>query len=296
MKIQEHISLKEFTTFRIGGPARYFITASSIDELKAAILFAEEKHLPLFILGGGSNVLVSDEGFPGVVIKIEMKGREIKELDLDTQNVEVIAGAGEEWDSFVEYCVSYGLYGIENLSYIPGSVGAAPVQNIGAYGSEVKDSLSWVEVFNTEKKEIETFSKEECIFGYRDSIFKKTEGKKYVITRVAFLLSRNGTLNINYKDITEYIKNNTIEEVSLQKVRDIVVDIRKKKLPDVREVGTAGSLFKNPIIEKTRYEELVKIYPLMPQYPINETQVKIPAAWILDTICGLKDIEREMQE
>ncbi|MDQ3014262.1 MAG: UDP-N-acetylmuramate dehydrogenase [bacterium] len=296
--IQENISLKDLTTFHIGGPARYFVVVTSTEELKEAVAFAKEKLLQIFILGGGSNILVSDQGFPGLVIKIEIQGIETREVD--GNKVEVIAGAGEDWDQFVGKMVEHGLYGIENLSLIPGSVGAAPVQNIGAYGVEAKDSISWVEVLNIETGEVEKLSNAQCAFAYRDSIFKTPEGKKYIITRVAFSLSREGKLSTEYKDVAEYIKNNNVVEINLQKIRDIVIAIRTAKLPDVRHVGTAGSFFKNPIIAEIQFNELKKQYPDLPGFTTashpsfskegqgDGVSIKIPAAWLLDKLCGFK--------
>ncbi len=293
MNIAEHVSLKNLTTFKIGGNARFFVAVKSIEELQEAVSFARSQQLSIFILGGGSNVLMSDNGFLGLVIKIEIMG--IERVEKSSETYELIAGAGEEWDGFVEYAVKEGLHGLENLSYIPGNVGAAPVQNIGAYGSEVKDTLLWVEALNNETGQLQKFSNEQCQFAYRDSFFKKSEGKKYTIVRVAFLLSKKGTLNTHYKDITEYIKSNVVTDISLRSVRDIVVSIRKAKLPDVKEVGTAGSFFKNPIISKAQYEKLLIKYPELPSYPMKTTieyatgdNIKVPAAWILDTVCGFK--------
>ncbi|MES2437238.1 MAG: UDP-N-acetylmuramate dehydrogenase [Patescibacteria group bacterium] len=286
MTIQENILLKEHTTFHIGGAATYFVEVSTIDELQKAVSFAKEKKLKIFILGGGSNVLVSDSGFEGLVIKIVIKGRELKELG--EGKVEVVAGAGEEWDAFVGFVVDQNLFGLENLSYIPGSVGATPVQNIGAYGSEVKDTISWVEVFNSESNELEKFTNEQCKFAYRDSYFKKSEGKKYIIIRVAFLLSRNGKLSTDYKDVKDYIATNNIFDLTLQKVREIITAIRIKKLPDVKLIGTAGSFFKNPIVPIQHYKDLLELYPTMPHYVLDTETVKVPAAWILDNLCGFK--------
>ncbi|MBX4197929.1 UDP-N-acetylmuramate dehydrogenase [Candidatus Parcubacteria bacterium] len=287
MQPQEHILLKDFTTFRIGGPARYFVAVKNTEELREAIQFAHSKQLPIFVLGGGSNVLISDKGFPGLVIKIEIKGIEYKERE--GEDVEVIVGAGENWDDAVGHIVSRGLSGLENLSLIPGSVGAAPVQNIGAYGAEVKDTISWVEVFNTETYTLEQCSKEQCQFDYRDSIFKKPEGKKYVITRVGFKLSKKPNVNITYKDISNYISEHKVEDLSIQKIRDIVIEIRTKKLPNLKEYGTAGSFFKNPVVLKEQYDELVKKYSGLPGFTgASHGDVKIPAAWILDTLCNFK--------
>ncbi|MCC2630902.1 MAG: UDP-N-acetylenolpyruvoylglucosamine reductase, UDP-N-acetylmuramate dehydrogenase [Candidatus Paceibacter sp.] len=287
MNIEENISLKEFTTFGIGGKARYFVRIKEIQDLQIAIAFAHGHKVPIFVLGGGSNIVMSDEGFPGLVIKMEIDGVDVNpEKD---GKVIVSAGAGENWDLFVERMVQEGLFGIENLSLIPGTVGAAPVQNIGAYGAEVKNVIEWVEALDQETGVMRHFNNEECDFNYRMSIFKKPEGKKYVITRVGFALKKNGGLNISYRDIAEYIKTNNVTELSLLKVREIVIDIRTKKLPDLREYGTAGSFFKNPIIATSTYEELVTKHPHMPGFPTEKgNMIKVPAAWILDNLCGFK--------
>lgn len=284
--IQENILLKHYTTFRIGGPARFFVAVKNNIELTDALVFAQEKRLPIFVLGGGSNIVVGDEGFSGLVIKMEFSG--IEYGDEKDGKIEVKVGAGEEWDTFVKETVGRGLHGLETLSYIPGTVGAAPVQNIGAYGSEVKTNIAWVEAMHIETGEFRMFSNVECEFTYRMSFFKKTEGRKYVITRVGFMLEKHGSPNISYKDIQTYIKENNITEITLQKVRDMVIAIRTKKLPSVKDYGTAGSFFKNPILLKEKYQKLLTNFPEMPHYPVDGMNVKIPAGWILDTLCGFK--------
>ncbi|MBA3550985.1 UDP-N-acetylmuramate dehydrogenase [Patescibacteria group bacterium] len=287
MNIAEHVSLKNLTTFKIGGNARFFVAVKSVFELKAALVFATNQNLNIFILGGGSNVLISDNGIDGLVIKIEIEGIELNELD--NNRFELIAGAGESWDKLVEYSVQNGLYGLENLSLIPGSVGAAPIQNIGAYGSEIKDTVLWVEAIDCTTGDFKRFSNEECKFAYRDSFFKSSEGRNYIITRVAFNLSRGGTVNISYKDIENYIKTNLVHDISLTSVRNMVIAIRTEKLPSLKEYGTAGSFFKNPIITKEKIYELRAKYPDIPSYPIvDSTNFKTSAAWILDNICGFK--------
>lgn len=317
VKILENISLSSFTTFKTGGNARFFVAVKTVEELQEAVAFAHENNLSIFALGGGSNILVQDAGFSGLVIKIEITGKETKQKSGEKKenlvaevesnsDVEVIAGAGEPWDEFVAYTVAQGFTGLENLSYIPGKVGAAPVQNIGAYGVEVESKINFVEVFNTETKEIKKFTKEQCEFSYRKSIFKKAEYKKYIITRVSFILKRfniedkneknknTDLLSISYKDIQEYIKVNNIavEELNPEIIRNAVIAIRKKKLPDVWQkdaLGTAGSFFKNPIILKTYYYELLKMYPELPYFKTDkEDYVKVPAAWLLDKVCGFK--------
>lgn len=289
MKMLENVSLKDFTTFRTGGLARYFCHVRSEADLKEAVLFAREKSLPFVVLGGGSNVLVSDEGYSGVVIKLEIGGINFRERENGITYV--TAGAGENWDAFVAATVVRGLIGLENLSLIPGTVGAAPVQNIGAYGREAKDTIAEVEAFDTETFEIKKFSAEECLFGYRDSFFKTSEGKKYIITRVTFALHKNGALKTDYKDVQEYFLKNNITAPRVIDVRNAVVSIRTAKLPDVREYGTAGSFFKNPVIQNMLAESLKEKYADMPIYSTEHEMKKIPAGWLLDRVCGLKGIE-----
>jgi UDP-N-acetylmuramate dehydrogenase len=287
MQLQENIPLRDMTTFKIGGPARYFVVAHSISEIQQALEIAQEKSIPFFILGGGSNIVMSDDGFPGLVIKMEINGIEYR--DIDDMTVEVIAGAGENWDYLVKETVKRGLYGLENLSLIPGTVGAAPVQNIGAYGAEIKNILTELDVYNAETQVVETFTNEQCEFSYRDSIFKRSYAQKYIITHVRLRLSKNGVLNTGYKDIAEYIKNNAIAEsdITLKKIRDIVIDIRTNKLPNLKEYGTAGSFFKNPIVTQAIYEELKSKFPDLPGFKIDQ-HIKIPAAWLLDKVCSFK--------
>jgi len=284
MLIQKNIPLASFTTFRIGGKVDFFAEVTSIEELEESMLFAKTNNIPFFVLGGGSNVLISDKGFKGLVIKISFKGTSFIEKEND---VFVQSGAGEVWDSLVSTAVLKNLWGIENLSAIPGTVGAAPVQNIGAYGGEFQNTFFSLQAFNVQTKEIKEFTKEECLFGYRDSIFKK-KNNPYVIISVTLKLSKIPRINILYKDVqTFFLERNTMEP-SLQEIRDAVVEIRKNKLPDITKLGTAGSFFKNPIITKDKYGELKKEYPELPFFEVNETHVKIPLAWVLDTVCKLK--------
>ncbi len=288
MNIETNVSLKNLTTFKIGGAASYFALVETREKLLEAISFADEKKLSWFILGGGSNVLVSDEGYKGLVIKLAIKGIDFKDLG-DT--VEATVGAGESWDGFVETCVSRSLYGIENLSAIPGTVGAAPVQNIGAYGMEVKDAIRSVVVCNTECLTFETLNKEECRFGYRDSIFKKPEGKKYSIVEVVFELKKKSSLVTSYKDVAAYFER--LKKIpTLTDVRAAIIEIRKGKFPDLNKYGTAGSFFKNPIITREHYQKLLLTYPAMPHYPVGNCHVKIPLAWILDNVCNIKGARR----
>ncbi len=281
MTIQEHIALKELTTLKIGGTARYFVAVASRDELKEALMFAQTKNLPSFVLGGGSNLLVAEGEIKAVIIKNEIKGVEWKE---EGESVLVTAGAGESWDALVAAAVARGLWGIENLSGIPGTVGAAPVQNIGAYGTELADTLEWVETLSAR------LSLAECRFGYRGSIFKETEGKHHIITRVALRLQKDGAPNFVYKDVAKYF-GDAKTTPTLAEIRRGVLEIRSQKFPDLKEFGTAGSFFKNPIISRTQFDELKKKYPEMPGFPLGE-EMKIPLAWVLDNLCGLKGLRK----
>lgn len=283
MKIEKNKNLAEFTTFRIGGPAQFFCRVKSEDELAEAVAFAKTNNLPVFVLGGGSNILVSDEGIKGLVIKMEIMGVEFY------GDGRVIVKAGENWDEFVARCVEKELYGIENLSFIPGTCGAAPVQNIGAYGSEVKDTVDSVRVFDIAAGAFRDFMNMDCQFEYRDSLFKREQGK-YIIVSTTFILKKEGKANIKYRDLAEYFKNK--ENPTLAEVRNAVIEIRKRKLPDVREVGTAGSFFKNPIIPRGVADDLQAKYPELPIYPVNEEFVKVSLGWIIDHICNFKGVAK----
>lgn len=285
LTIKENISLAPYTTFKIGGLARFYCSVETEDELVEACKFAREKNLAIFILGGGSNILISDRGFDGLVIRMKMKGVEYMENEDGT--VIVSAAAGEQWDDLVEQTVGKGMYGLENLSAIPGTVGAAPVQNIGAYGAEVSNTLIKVRVLEMETLTFKEFSKEECSFSYRDSRFKHEKGK-HVITRVYFNLNKKSQVNITYKDLADYFSKKNLASPTLQQVRDAVIDIRWNKLPDWKLWGTAGSFFKNPIISANNFIELKKTYPELPGYSESDGRVKVSLGWILDKVCNMK--------
>lgn len=306
MNIQEDVSLGELTTLKVGGRARYFAVITTSDELQEAIIFAKGKKVPLVVLGGGSNVLIANGEINALVAKIEIRGVTWEDRE---SSFLVIAGAGESWDGLVLQAVSKGLWGIENLSGIPGTVGAAPIQNIGAYGTEVKDIIEWVEVFDTKTGEAKRLSREDCKFGYRDSVFKHSKGKEFIVTRVAFRLRKNGTPNVEYKDLTSRISNSKFlisnltgekkdeKEIAPRDIRRAVLEIRSGKFPDLKEFGTAGSFFKNPIIPEAQFSELKKKFPNLPGFPLPSTvyglpSVKVPLAWILEHLCGLKGFEK----
>ena len=288
MIIVENISLAQYTTFKIGGKARFFCIVSNIEELKEAVIFTKDKNIPLFILGGGSNILISDEGFKGLVIKMELRGIEIIEDIHDVNKKSVLTAAGEIWDDFVKYTVDNGLYGLENLSLIPGTVGASPIQNIGAYGAEVKDVIQWVEVLEIATGNISKLSNAECRFSYRNSVFKELSNK-FVVTRVAFRLNKDGEVDTDYKDVREYFEKKGItSKPTIDQVRQAIVDIRTAKLPDLEKWGTAGSFFKNPVITVEHFNELKIKYPELPSFPEPDGKVKVPLGYIIDKICGMR--------
>ena len=288
MRILRNVPLKNFSTFHLGGNAKYFTAVRTKDELKEAIKWARRAGVPYFILGGGSNVLFSDKGFDGLVIRNQITGRESYKKD---GSVFLTAGAGEDWDDFVKETVDRGLYGLENLSGIPGTVGATPVQNVGAYGTEIKDTLAWVEALNADTLETELIRNADCGLGYRDSFFKTSDGKKFIITNVGFRLQDKGVPDLKYRDLQEYFNASDVKP-SLQSVRDAVLTIRGRKFPNLNEVGCGGSFFKNPIVSKKILNGLLERFPTMPYYQYDKDEYKIPLAWLLENAVPWKGIRR----
>jgi UDP-N-acetylmuramate dehydrogenase len=286
MKIEENIPLAPLTTFKIGGKARYFCRVSEPKELSEAFAFAKKNKLKVYVLGGGSNILISDRGLKGLVIRMDILGIEISETD--SKRIELIAGAGESWDYVVSLSVEKNLGGLENLSGIPGMVGGAPVQNIGAYGIEVENTVAWVEVFDPKIMDLKILKKSDCKFGYRDSIFKKPTGKDFVITRVAFSLSKTGRPNIEYKDLADYFGKRKNSKPTVAEVREAVLGIRQSKFKESLKYGTAGSFFKNPVISEKKFKELKKILSELPGFSSGAGKIKVSLAWIIDKVCGLK--------
>ncbi len=286
MIIREQEPLSHRTTLKVGGHAAYFCEVHRKEELQDVRVYAQEKNLPVLFLGGGSNVLISNKGFSGLVVSLNTKGITYK--DISDSEVSVEIAAGELWDDAVRQTVEKGLWGLENLSYIPGKVGACPVQNIGAYGVEVKDTISSVTVFNMRTGAYELYSNADCAFGYRDSVFKKSTHKHLCIVSVTFTLSRIPKRKIDYKDVSLALSQKNITEPSIEDIRSTIIEIRKAKFPDMTKVGTAGSFWKNPIISESDFNKLKHAYPLMPSFPARAGFVKIPLAWILDNVCHLK--------
>lgn len=284
MTIEENVSLKEYTTFHIGGSAEYFATARSTNELVELLTWAQDKKLPVTIIAGGSNILISDSGIKGLVIKIEIAGVSCSETK---EGIEVVVGAGVVFDELVSYTIAKNLWGLENLSGIPGSAGATPIQNVGAYGVEVSDHIQWVEVLDIRSLQTDTLSREQCKFGYRDSIFKHKAGEDLVILSVAFLLRTKSSPVLTYKDLHE-IYADTGTSPSPHDIRDTVIEIRSKKFPDWNTVGTAGSFFKNPIVSSAHVRKLLQQYPDIPHFPVENGGEKISLGWVLDHVCGLR--------
>ena len=279
MKVERNISLKKYTTFRIGGPADYFVRVNSISKAKEALRFAREKRVPFFIFGGGSNILASDSGFRGLVIKVELEGVSFKE---DGERVLAVVSSGENWDAFVKTCVERGLWGVENLSGIPGTVGGTPVQNVGAYGVEVGNCIEQVDAIDAATLKEVSLSAPACRFGYRDSFFKSPEGKRYVITAVHFRLEKTSQPVLSYRDLAARFA--AAKEPTLSEIREAVLSVRARKFPDLAECGTAGSFFKNPVISSSRFAELRIRFPNIPGFDLGENRVKVPLAWILDAL------------
>jgi len=278
VQILNNISLKPYNTFGIDAVAKQFTSISTIDGLKS--ILTNNKETNLLVLGGGSNMLLTKD-YDGLVLNINLKGIEV--LSEDENSVVIKVMAGENWHNFVIWCLDHDYGGLENLSLIPGNVGTAPIQNIGAYGIEVKDSFHSCEALNLKTLDFENFSKQDCKFGYRSSIFKLENKGKYIITSVCFKLSKNNhKLNINYGTITNELEKNNITNPTIQDVSRAVIAIREQKLPNPKEIGNSGSFFKNPVILKSEFQELLKNFPDIPNYPVSENEVKIPAGWLIE--------------
>jgi len=277
--MQHNISLKKYNTFGVEARASHFVSFSSEKELTGLLKDYRLNDMPGLILGGGSNILFTRD-FEGLVMHNNIRGVEI--LEEDDSQVLVKAGAGENWDDFVGYTVRQGWGGLENLSYIPGNVGASPIQNIGAYGTEVKETIEKVHTLNRETFIPVTYSNEDCRFAYRNSIFKTHLKGKRIITHVLFRLSKKPDFKLNYGNLQETVKQKGA--VTLQHVRDSVIEIRRQKLPEPEETGSAGSFFKNPVIDPQTFEKLISAWPHIPSYPMENQQRKIPAGWLIDQL------------
>jgi UDP-N-acetylmuramate dehydrogenase len=288
MKIELNFPLKKYNTFGIEAKAKQFVAVHNLAELKSVL----EHHIDdkKFILGGGSNMLLTQD-IDALVIHIDLKGKKIIKEDDDFVWVE--SQAGEVWHEFVLWTIDQNFGGLENMSLIPGNVGTTPVQNIGAYGTEIKDTFISCDAMNLLTQEMKTFTKDECNFGYRESIFKHEAKDKFVITSVIFKLTkRNHKINTSYGDITKELEKQNVAIPTLKDVSNAVIAIRQSKLPDPKELGNSGSFFKNPIISKELFEKVQQKFPDIKHFEVSPTEVKVPAGWLIEH-AGLKGYRKD---
>jgi UDP-N-acetylmuramate dehydrogenase len=284
MQVSENVPLRSYNTFGISAKARYFSTFSSADELQELTHRQKEDNLPQLILGGGSNILFT-RNFDGYVLKNQVMG--IEKVGEDDDYVYVKAGAGENWHGFVKYCLDADLAGVENLSLIPGNVGASPMQNIGAYGAEIKDVFHELEAFHLHDQHIVKFTNAQCEFGYRESVFKKQFKGQFAILNVTYRLNKTPRFNTSYGAIYDELEKMKIEKLTIQAISQAVINIRTSKLPDPAQIGNAGSFFKNPTIPRAQFQQLEAEYPKIVAYPTDSDHVKLAAGWLIEQ-CGWK--------
>ena len=282
MNLQENVSLAPLTTIGIGGPARFFFRATSVDEVREALAWARERNLNVFFLGGGSNLLIADAGFDGLVVHLALQGITVESEDVHAM---VKVAAGEPWDAFVEHAVANGWAGIECLSGIPGSTGATPIQNVGAYGQEVAETIARVEALDRTTGTVVWFTNRECRFGYRSSLFKNVERDRYVVLSVTFRLQRGGCATIRYPELQRFVEERGVSVQDLRGVRGAVIAIRKRKGmvldPDDPDTRSDGSFFMNPILSAGQYAAFARIAPEAPHFPSGD-EVKLSAAWLIE--------------
>lgn len=286
MEILTGISLKPYTTMRLGGETQFMATATSVNDIKEIYQYAKQHKLPVFVLGGGSNVIVHDEEYQGVVLVNRLKGFDVIEDDGSTVRMKV--AAGEVWDEVVARSVEMGLQGIEAMSAIPGTAGAAPVQNVGAYGQEIADTLVSLEAYDSLTDEVVTFDVKDCQFGYRHSIFRGQATGRYCIISITLQLSYSDPQPPFYTALQRYFDDKSIvAPYSVKMIRDAVIEIRRDKLPDPKQNPNTGSFFKNALISSQQFAELRKDFPNMPYYNMPDDMVKIPTGWLIEQ-CGFK--------
>lgn len=284
MKTEQNVSLKPYNTFGIDAMAKYFLLFSNVEELHEILNSQFSIFNSQLIIGGGSNILLT-KNFDGIVLKNEIKGIEI--IDEDEEHVYVKAGAGENWHQFVLYCVNNNYAGVENLSLIPGSVGASPMQNIGAYGVEIKDVFYELEAFHKLEKIIQKFSLRDCKFGYRESIFKNKYKDQFIITSVSLRLHKKPLFNTSYGAIHQELEKMGVKELTIQAISQAVINTRLSKLPDPKKIGNAGSFFKNPVISNQQFESLKKKFVNIVAFPSGKAHTKLAAGWLIEQ-CGWK--------
>ncbi len=284
MVIYQNISLKPYNTFGLEAKAAEFVECNTLEEVQVLCATFNLSERPLLILGGGSNILLTQD-FKGMVVKMNLKG--IEKVYENEDNVWLKTNSGEIWHDFVIHCVAENLGGVENLSLIPGCIGAAPMQNIGAYGAEIKDTVDEVMAVEINTGKLVKFSNAECEFGYRESVFKQKFKGKYIIVSVTFKLNKNPVINAQYGAISEVLQQKGINNPSIKDISNAVIEIRQSKLPDPKILGNSGSFFKNPEIPLALFQQLKLNYPSMPGYPVNEENIKVPAGWLIEQ-CGYK--------
>lgn len=280
LNIQEKVPLSGYSTMRLGGPAAYLTEVRSGQEVIEACEWAQQRGLPLVMIGGGSNIIWPDEGFGGLVIVNKIMAWEIQKIDEET--VYLTVGAGEPWDSVVARTTEAGLSGIEQLSLIPGTAGATPIQNVGAYGREISEVLVCVQAYDQQTKTMVTIPSADCGFAYRTSRFRTTDKGRFLITNLTLHLTSSKPLQPFYPSVQSYFEQHGITDYTAEAIREAVISIRREKLPDPSQIGTCGSFFYNPIVETSDFHSLVNQYPGMPGWPQPDGRIKIPAAWLLD--------------
>jgi len=284
MLISENVLLKPYNTFGITAAARFFGTFASLQDLESGLADQRVIGRPRMILGGGSNILFT-QNYNGAMLKNEIKG--ISVVAEDNDYVYVKAGAGENWHGFVQYCIGRNLAGLENLSLIPGNVGASPMQNIGAYGVEIKDCFHELEAYHLEDKQLVTFNNADCKFGYRESVFKHQYKNQFAIISVTYKLSKTPHFNTSYGAIEAELEHMGVKELSIRAISDAVINIRSSKLPNPAEIGNAGSFFKNPSVDGATYRRLKDSFPGIVAYPLPDDHFKLAAGWLIEQ-CGWK--------
>ncbi len=297
MQLKENYPLSKLTTMGVGGPAKFLAKVRTRADLLELSRLAEQKRLPFLVLGGGSNVIINDRGFEGVVAVMALKGMEV--FKQDKRHIWLKINAGVELEELIKLCVRKKWWGLENLSLIPGTVGGLVIQNGGAYGQEIDELLEKVETYDLKTKTLKNFNRAACEFTYRSSLFKDKENGRYVILDVVLRLSKQPAPNLSYKDVSEYFERRNLKSPQLSQIRRAIIKIRQSKLPDWRETGSAGSFFKNIILEEKNYKALQRNIKAnfgpkenerleyFQQHWREDGKIKIPAAWLLD-ICGLK--------
>ncbi len=271
--------MNSLTTMNLGGEARYLTEATTKNDVVKAIDWARTRNLPFKVIGGGSNLIVTDKGYEGLIIVNKIQG--IVATENDDLSLNLVCGAGEVWDNVVAYSVQLNLTGIEALSLVPGSVGATPVQNVGAYGQEVSNTIDQVETYDTDKNEFKILDKDDCGFAYRDSIFKSSQKERYIITGVSFRLMKGRIEPPLYESLQEYLDKHDIREYTPDIIREAVISVRKVKLPDPKDIANTGSFFKNPIVSQEKYDSLNEQFKDMPGFHVHDG-IKVPAGWLLD--------------